>query len=322
MIRKHTILPIFALAVLFLAPSCQKDRGYSIADDGSLMLQVMLPVEQFTKASETGADELNENKVSTLDVFIYQEGEEACVHYQRITPAAGLVRYGLTKMQKDFCPERRVYGICRSERRDGHRQCEKPRRIESGRHRRSVGSRCGTVCAADGRKIGGNGAERRYEHKQKHRCIAQKGCCQNPGKPQLRYGLPAHRPGNEETGQLRVRQPDAGKRRRLFARPPCHDCVLYEYGCRFGRYGSNHLLFIRKRLEQRSSRRDIHLPERTDPKRSGYRKPLLQKFPQTTGSRPMGMTRPTCTNCGATTFTTSLRISTATEDRAHRKRLH
>lgn len=102
MIRKHTILPIFALAVLFLAPSCQKDRGYSIADDGSLMLQVMLPVEQFTKASETGADELNENKVSTLDVFIYQEGEEACVHYQRITPAAGLVRYGLTKMQKDF----------------------------------------------------------------------------------------------------------------------------------------------------------------------------------------------------------------------------
>ena len=55
MIRKHTILPIFALAVLFLAPSCQKDRGYSIADDGSLMLQVMLPVEQFTKASETGA---------------------------------------------------------------------------------------------------------------------------------------------------------------------------------------------------------------------------------------------------------------------------
>ncbi len=36
----------------------------------------------------------------------------------------------------------------------------------------------------------------------------------------------------------------------------------------------------------------------------------------------MGMTRPTCTNCGATTFTTSLRISTATEDRAHRKRLH
>ncbi len=44
MIRKHTILPIFALAVLFLAPSCQKDRGYSIADDGSLMLQVMLPV--------------------------------------------------------------------------------------------------------------------------------------------------------------------------------------------------------------------------------------------------------------------------------------
>ena len=42
MIRKHTILPILALAVLFLAPSCQKDRGYSIADDGSLMLQVML----------------------------------------------------------------------------------------------------------------------------------------------------------------------------------------------------------------------------------------------------------------------------------------
>ena len=53
MIRKHTILPILALAVLFLAPSCQKDRGYSIADDGSLMLQVMLPVEQFTKASTT-----------------------------------------------------------------------------------------------------------------------------------------------------------------------------------------------------------------------------------------------------------------------------
>ena len=100
--RKHTILSILALAVLTFATSCVKDAGDPVPAADGLVLRVELPVEPFSKGQEAGADALNENKVSTLDVFIYKQGQDACSHYERITPVAGMTRYGIAKPQSAF----------------------------------------------------------------------------------------------------------------------------------------------------------------------------------------------------------------------------
>ena len=102
MISKHIIRSIFSLAVLLFAASCQKDPDGSAPDGNNLTLQVLLPVEGGTKATEDGEKALNENKISTLDVFIYKEGEDACAHYQRIVPVDGMTRYGISKNRSAF----------------------------------------------------------------------------------------------------------------------------------------------------------------------------------------------------------------------------
>lgn len=102
MISKHIIRSIFSLAVLLFTASCQKDPDGSAPDGNNLTLQVLLPVEGGTKATEDGEKALNENKISTLDVFIYKEGEDACAHYQRIVPVDGMTRYGISKNRSAF----------------------------------------------------------------------------------------------------------------------------------------------------------------------------------------------------------------------------
>lgn len=102
MISKHIIRSIFLLAVLLFAASCQKDPDGSAPEGNDLTLQVMLPIEGGTKATEDGEKALNENKISTLDVFIYKEGEGACAHYQRIVPVDGMTRYGISKNRSAF----------------------------------------------------------------------------------------------------------------------------------------------------------------------------------------------------------------------------
>ena len=54
MISKHIIRSIFSLAVLLFAASCQKDPDGSAPDGNNLTLQVLLPVEGGTKATEDG----------------------------------------------------------------------------------------------------------------------------------------------------------------------------------------------------------------------------------------------------------------------------
>lgn len=102
MIRIHAILPALSAAVLFLAASCARQPGVPGPDGNGLTLRVTLPQEKLTKAQEAGEEALNENKVATLDVFIYRAGEDACAHYQRIEPGAGMTRYGLEKRQSAF----------------------------------------------------------------------------------------------------------------------------------------------------------------------------------------------------------------------------
>ena len=52
MISKHIIRSIFSLAVLLFAASCQKDPDGSAPDGNNLTLQVLLPVEGGTKATD------------------------------------------------------------------------------------------------------------------------------------------------------------------------------------------------------------------------------------------------------------------------------
>lgn len=102
MTLKYSILPILALALFALVVSCAKQTDYSDPEGGDLSIELTLTKEVLTKTPEPGDDALHENLISTLDVFIYQDGQEDCIHYQRISPVSGMTRYGLAKKQSDF----------------------------------------------------------------------------------------------------------------------------------------------------------------------------------------------------------------------------
>lgn len=102
MIKKHVLLRALTLFSLFLAASCARQPGLTEPGGNGLTLQITLPVEEATKAQEVGTDALNENKISTLDLFIYKTGEETCAHHERIVPDAGMNRYGIKKRQSAF----------------------------------------------------------------------------------------------------------------------------------------------------------------------------------------------------------------------------
>ena len=102
MTLKDSILPVLTLALFAFTVSCAKQTDYSDPEDGGLSIEFALAQETLTKTPEPGDDALHENLVATLDVFIYQDGREDCIHYQRITPVSGMTRYGLAKKQSDF----------------------------------------------------------------------------------------------------------------------------------------------------------------------------------------------------------------------------
>lgn len=102
MALKNNILPILTLALFALAVSCAKQTDYSDPQGSDLNIELTLTEEALTKTREPGEDALHENLIATLDVFIYQDGQENCIHYQRITPVSGMTRYGLAKKQSDF----------------------------------------------------------------------------------------------------------------------------------------------------------------------------------------------------------------------------
>lgn len=102
MTLKYSILSILALTFFALAVSCAKQTDYSDPQGGDLNIELTLTEEALTKTREPGEDALHENLIVALDVFIYQDGQENCIHYQRITPVSGMTRYGLAKKQSDF----------------------------------------------------------------------------------------------------------------------------------------------------------------------------------------------------------------------------
>lgn len=97
---KYTNIHIirFAILMLLLLVSCAQDEevdGAKISKGNEITLKFTWPESQTTRAtSENGDDNLNENKIKTLDVFIYQQNGDACLFYQHIVPSPELTGVG------------------------------------------------------------------------------------------------------------------------------------------------------------------------------------------------------------------------------------
>lgn len=77
-----------ALSVLALFFSCNDDDSKDQTEgSGKITLRIARSLPDVTKAdSVAGEDRLNENLIASLDVLIYEEGQESCTFYQHIVP--------------------------------------------------------------------------------------------------------------------------------------------------------------------------------------------------------------------------------------------
>lgn len=99
--RNYILLSLLTLIFAGGTVSCQRELPQD--PETNLMLQINLPQEEQAK-SEAGDDALNENRIATLDLFVYKTGDDACAHYQRIpvNPSLGMTRYGISKAKSGF----------------------------------------------------------------------------------------------------------------------------------------------------------------------------------------------------------------------------
>lgn len=106
--KNYIILCLSVLTLLLSSCSQEELENKPFADSGKIAIRLSLAQPGITKAdTETGEDNLNENLVKTLDVFIYEEGEDACFFYQHINLASGKAVSGeytvtLNAMQEQF----------------------------------------------------------------------------------------------------------------------------------------------------------------------------------------------------------------------------
>lgn len=82
----------FISALVLLLSSCSQeelaDQPDAGSDSGKIAIRLSLSQPSITRAdTEIGEDDLNENLINTLDVFIYREDQESCSFYQHITPS-------------------------------------------------------------------------------------------------------------------------------------------------------------------------------------------------------------------------------------------
>ncbi len=81
------------LFVMYLVSSCSQNELESsdMKQDGDVFVKVFFKKASVARATnEVGNDDLNENKITTLDVFMYKEGGDECVFYQHIVPTPAL----------------------------------------------------------------------------------------------------------------------------------------------------------------------------------------------------------------------------------------
>ena len=107
--RRNIYIIQFLLATLLVLSSCRQDEVLDNVEStpvNGITLKLSAPVMAGTKAiNEDGDDNLNENRIKTLDVFIYQENGDACLFYQHIVPPTELTGTGEYKKVLDVTQE-------------------------------------------------------------------------------------------------------------------------------------------------------------------------------------------------------------------------
>ena len=86
----YIIQLISALVLLFSSCSQEElmDQPEAVSGSGKIALRLSLSQPAVTRAdTEVGENDLNENLIKTLDVFIYREDQETCSFYEHITPS-------------------------------------------------------------------------------------------------------------------------------------------------------------------------------------------------------------------------------------------
>lgn len=96
---KHSNIIWLLSFMLYVVSSCSQnelanpDNGHT----GDISLRLSFAGASVARAasnSESGDDGLNENRIKTLDVFIYKVGDDNCAYYQHIVPSAELTGTG------------------------------------------------------------------------------------------------------------------------------------------------------------------------------------------------------------------------------------
>lgn len=90
--RNYLHIIQFVLTILLILPSCAQNDEIENGGEGvsgnKIALEFTLSEPESTlRATEPGDGNLNENRIKTIDVFIYQPGQDGCVFFQHIVPS-------------------------------------------------------------------------------------------------------------------------------------------------------------------------------------------------------------------------------------------
>lgn len=104
----YIILLLSSFAAAFI--SCAQDDNTDDTKDtskGNIIVKLSI-TKALKAAEEVGDDALNENRIKTLDVFIYKITEDECSFYQRITPPTELT--GVSTYQATLDATQELFG--------------------------------------------------------------------------------------------------------------------------------------------------------------------------------------------------------------------
>lgn len=94
--NKLYIIPLI-LSLSWGLISCENDfpvEPASVEPANAITLKLSMPRLATSRATETGEEALNENRIKILDVFIYQEGADECLFYQHFALSPELTGTG------------------------------------------------------------------------------------------------------------------------------------------------------------------------------------------------------------------------------------